>query len=288
MLYTADSGKVMQSAESRPANYATIKALHLLSGTVPIDDSFRYLEHARQAIEGASRAGDYEKVDIEMLQSLREQTAELWSLFAKERAGELSYAWPEPVRDQASGHFIRLNNAWREHNPNCLRLGHPEKDGKKQIIPKIIHQTYKTTAIPPVWQEVQASCIALHPESEGWEYKLWTDEMGLEFIQQEYVWFYETYAGYEYPVRTRYGSLCFASRRIYIDLDDGCNRSLEPLLVYPSFVRRTFPTGISNDVMGAVPGHSFFVRVSERIKNYDRGWWCSRMALYIGDRPHQA
>ncbi|KAK3626477.1 hypothetical protein LTR22_023171 [Elasticomyces elasticus] len=116
MQYTADSGKVKQNADSRPANYATIKALHLLSGTVPIDDSFRYLEHAQQAIEGASRAGDYEKVDIEMLQSLREQTAELWSLYEKERAGELSYAWPEPVRDQASGLFIRLNNAWREHS----------------------------------------------------------------------------------------------------------------------------------------------------------------------------
>ncbi|KAK5735791.1 hypothetical protein LTS12_026376 [Elasticomyces elasticus] len=116
MLYTADSGKVMQSADSRPANYATIKALHLLSGTVPIDDSFRYLEHARQAIEGAPRAGDYEKVDIEMLQKLREQTAELWSLYEKERAGELSYPWPEPVRDQASGLFINFDKPRREHS----------------------------------------------------------------------------------------------------------------------------------------------------------------------------
>ncbi|KAK3615076.1 hypothetical protein LTR56_026824 [Elasticomyces elasticus] len=92
MQYTADSGKVKQNGDSRPANYATIKAFHLLSGTVPIDHSFRYLEHAQQAIEGASRAGDYEKVDLEMLQSLREQTAELWSLYEKERRGELSFA----------------------------------------------------------------------------------------------------------------------------------------------------------------------------------------------------
>ncbi|KAK3613056.1 CSG1/SUR1-like protein, partial [Elasticomyces elasticus] len=53
----------------------------------------------------------------------------------------------------------------------------PREDGKKQIIPKIIHQTYKTTAIPSVWQEVQASCIALHSESKGWEYKLRTDAL---------------------------------------------------------------------------------------------------------------
>ncbi|KAK3613389.1 CSG1/SUR1-like protein [Elasticomyces elasticus] len=148
-----------------------------------------------------------------------------------------------------------------------------------------------TTAIPPVWQEVQASDIALRPEGEGWEYKLWTDEMGLQFIQQEYERFYETYARQRYPTQRadaiRYFVLAHYGG-IYIDLDDGCNRSLEPLLVYPSFVSRTISTGISNDVMGAVPGHLFFVRVSERIKNYDRGWWCSRMALYIGDRPHQA
>ncbi|KAK3613055.1 hypothetical protein LTR22_028324, partial [Elasticomyces elasticus] len=94
--------------------YATIKALHLLSGTVSLDHSFRYLVHARQAIEGVSRAGDYEKIDIEMLQKLREQMAELWSLYEKERAGELSYAWPEPVRDKASGLPIRLNKPWRK------------------------------------------------------------------------------------------------------------------------------------------------------------------------------
>ncbi|KAK5729878.1 CSG1/SUR1-like protein, partial [Elasticomyces elasticus] len=213
MQFTGDSGKVMQSADSRPANYATIKALHLLSGTVPIDNSFRYLEHARQAIEGASRAGDYEKVDIEMLQSLREQTAELWSLYEKERAGELSYAWPEPVGEQESGLSINFNKSGAVTPPGrrsywgCdprirnARVWVTTEEGKKRIIPKSIYQTYKTTATPPVWQEVQASCLALHPESEGWEYKLWTDEMGLELIQQEYERFYETYAGYEYPIQ---------------------------------------------------------------------------------------
>ncbi|KAK3626476.1 CSG1/SUR1-like protein [Elasticomyces elasticus] len=125
--------------------------------------------------------------------------------------------------------------------------GSPREEGKKQIIPKIIHQTYKTTTIPP-----------------------------------EYERFYETYAGYKYPMQPadaiRYFVLAHYGG-IYID-DDGCNRSLEPLLVYPFFVRRTIPTGISNDVMGAVPGHPFFVRVSERIKNHDHGWWCSRLAMH--------
>ncbi|TKA80003.1 hypothetical protein B0A55_02084 [Friedmanniomyces simplex] len=148
-------------------------------------------------------------------------------------------------------------------------------DSKAQIIPRIVHQTYKNASIPPVWQEAQASCIALHPEIEGWEYKLWTDKMGLEFIEKEYAWFYETYANYYYPIQRadaiRYFVLAHYGG-VYIDLDDGCNRSLEPLLGYPAFVRRTIPTGISNDVMGAVPRHPFFMRVTERIKEYDRSW----------------
>lgn len=35
-----------------------------------------------------------------------------------------------------------------------------------QIIPKIIHQTYKNEAIPEVWVDAQQSCIGLHPDYE--------------------------------------------------------------------------------------------------------------------------
>jgi mannosyltransferase OCH1-like enzyme len=59
---------------------------------------------------------------------------------------------------------------------------------------------------------------------------------------------------------------------IYIDLDDGCNRRLDPLLSYPAWVRRTVPTGISNDAMGSVPHHPFFLRVIESLSGYNRNW----------------
>ena len=38
-------------------------------------------------------------------------------------------------------------------------------DGRPQMIPKIIHQTYINESIPAVWKEPQASCIEL----EYWE-----------------------------------------------------------------------------------------------------------------------
>ena len=35
---------------------------------------------------------------------------------------------------------------------------------RPQIIPKIIHQTYKNESIPEVWKDAQRSCINLHPD----------------------------------------------------------------------------------------------------------------------------
>jgi inositol phosphorylceramide mannosyltransferase catalytic subunit len=42
-------------------------------------------------------------------------------------------------------------------------------DGKAQIIPKIIHQTYANTSLPSHWKEAQQSCLDLH---EDYEYKV--------------------------------------------------------------------------------------------------------------------
>lgn len=52
----------------------------------------------------------------------------------------------------------------------------------------------------------------------------------------------------------------------------GCNRRLDPLLAYPAWVRRTVPTGISNDAMGAIPHHPFFLRAIESLQSYDKSW----------------
>jgi len=153
--------------------------------------------------------------------------------------------------------------------------GEESQDKRPSLIPKILHQTYKNASIPPVWQNAQASCLALLKEEDGWEYKLWTDELSRKFIEKEYSWYLETFDGYPYPIQRadaiRYFVLAYYGG-VYLDLDDGCKRPLEPLLAYPAFARRTLPTGISNDIMGSVPGHPFFMFVLEEIQKYDRSW----------------
>ncbi|CAG8977411.1 hypothetical protein HYALB_00007041 [Hymenoscyphus albidus] len=140
------------------------------------------------------------------------------------------------------------------------------------LIPKIIHQTYINSSIPAKWQEGQQACVNLHSD---YEYILWTDEKSRDFIKKEYNWFLKTFDAYSYPIQRadtiRYFVL-YHYGGIYIDLDDGCNRRLDPLLRYPAWLRFTTPTGISNDAMGAVPHHPFFKFTIDLLEEYNRSW----------------
>lgn len=156
---------------------------------------------------------------------------------------------------------------------------------KNPIIPKIIHQTYKTTDVPKVWRAGQQACVDLHPD---YQYILWTDDMAREFISEEYPWFLKTWDAYKYPIQRADAIRYFALAHyggIYIDLDDVCNRKLDPLLTIPAFVRKTVPTGISNDVMGAVPRHPFFIKVLESLKKYQKNWLVPYITIMYSTGP---
>lgn len=152
-------------------------------------------------------------------------------------------------------------------------------------IPKIIHQTYKNTTIPVQWRTAQKACIDLHPD---YEYKLWTDADAREFIKKEYPWFLETFDGYPFNIQRadsiRYFVL-YHFGGIYIDLDDECKRKLDPLRQYDGWMRKTSPTGVSNDVMGATPGHPFFKKVIDRLQYYDRNWIIPYVTIMYSTGP---
>lgn len=156
---------------------------------------------------------------------------------------------------------------------------------KRPLIPKIIHQTYKTEEIPEHWQPGQQACVDLHPD---YQYILWTDDMARDFIAEEYPWFLKTWDAYPYPIQRADAIRYFALAHyggIYIDLDDGCMRTLDPLLTVPAFVRETEPTGISNDVLGAVPGHLFYLKVIESLKKYQRNWLVPYITIMFSTGP---
>lgn len=156
---------------------------------------------------------------------------------------------------------------------------------KTLLIPKIIHQTYKTEKIPEVWRPGQQACVDLHPD---YQYILWTDEMSRDFIAEKYPWFLKAWDAYPYPIQRADAIRYFALAHyggVYIDLDDGCKRRLDPLLTVPAFVRETQPTGISNDVMGAVQGHLFFVKVLDKLERYQRNWFVPYITIMFSTGP---
>ncbi|CUM67761.1 uncharacterized protein PRCAT00005466001 [Priceomyces carsonii] len=153
------------------------------------------------------------------------------------------------------------------------------------IIPKIIHQTYKTDEIPEMWKPGQQACLDLHPD---YQYILWTDQMSRDFISEEYPWFLPTWDSYIYPIQRADAIRYFALSHyggVYIDLDDGCKRKLDPLLTVPAFVRKTVPTGISNDVMGSVPRHPFFLKVLDSLKTYQKNWLVPYITIMYSTGP---
>lgn len=164
-------------------------------------------------------------------------------------------------------------------------LNPPAGSEKPQLIPKIIHQTYKTTDIPEMWKEGQQKCIDLHPD---YKYILWTDEMMSQFIREEYPEYLKTFQNYRYPIQRadaiRYFILSHYGG-IYIDLDDGCEKRLDPLLTVPAFARKTSPTGISNDVLGSVPQHPFFLKLRDSLHRYDRNWLVPYITIMASTGP---
>ncbi|KDQ52944.1 glycosyltransferase family 32 protein [Jaapia argillacea MUCL 33604] len=151
------------------------------------------------------------------------------------------------------------------------------------LIPKIIHQVYlgepEESLLASGWEEARKSCIDLHPD---WEFMVWDDEKGNQFVKENYPELLQTYLDYPYESQRsdilrlltlhQYGG-------IYIDRDLRC---LEPLDVFRSvafLVAPTNPTGISNAFIVATPYHPFLEFVMSNIQAYDMGWGSSRLTI---------
>lgn len=161
----------------------------------------------------------------------------------------------------------------------------PPARNSASLIPKIIHQTYTNESIPNHWKDAQQSCKDLHSD---YLYILWTDEMAKEFIEKEYSWFLPTYLDYQYDIQRADAIRYFALAKyggIYIDLDDGCNRKLDPLLQYSIWVRQAVPKGISNNIMGAVPAHPLFLRTIEQLEEANHRWILPYLTVMASTGP---
>jgi len=141
------------------------------------------------------------------------------------------------------------------------------------MIPRILHQTWKTREIPEAWLPLQRTWRELHPT---WEYRLWTDGDLRRLVEVSHPSFLPVYDAYpleisridaaRYVILERYGG-------VYVDLDFECLRPVDALvadheillglepkahLAAPKAASRGIDRIVCNAFMASVPGHAFW------------------------------
>ncbi|WFD30030.1 hypothetical protein MSPP1_001043 [Malassezia sp. CBS 17886] len=128
--------------------------------------------------------------------------------------------------------------------PAVLDAREPHGAEPRARIPKIIHQTWKTETLPERWAP----------------FMLWTDAGSRAFLAAEYPWFLDTFDSYPYNIQRADAIRYFVLHKhggVYMDLDIGCRRRLDPLLRFDAVLPKTIPVGVSNDLMFSAPQHPF-------------------------------
>ncbi|MBU0763931.1 MAG: hypothetical protein KJ607_03750 [Bacteroidetes bacterium] len=140
------------------------------------------------------------------------------------------------------------------------------------MIPKIIHQTWKSENVPVRWRKFVSKCQKLNPE---WEYRLWTDHANNDFVEKEFPHFYNIYSGFtknimradvvRYLIMNKIGG-------VYLDLD---YEVLKPFdftgfsVILPMNRSRTYgdpEDTLGNCILASVPGHIFWSDVLQALR----------------------
>lgn len=160
------------------------------------------------------------------------------------------------------------------------------------MIPRIIHQTYKTQDLPERWKGTPETWKRNHPE---WTYMFWTDHDNRELIKRVDPEFLPSYDAYKYPIQRADAVRYYILKHyggIYVDLDMQANASFEP--VFQAMERRNktvalFSSGnalfgkltsLTNSIMIAAPHTKHFDHVIQKLKqrsSYD--YWFPHITI---------
>ena len=143
------------------------------------------------------------------------------------------------------------------------------------MIPKILHQTWKTDIVPTGFEGYVQSWRRHNPD---WTMMFWNDRMLLEFVATHYPDFLPTFCGYERGVmRADAGRYLLLHHfgGVYADIDCECVAPFDPLLSEDRIVFckepdtharvqadfRGLPYLLFNGTMASPPGHPFWLHL---------------------------
>ncbi len=147
-------------------------------------------------------------------------------------------------------------------------------------IPRLIHQTWKTSDVPPEFQALQRSWMERNP---GFAYRFWTDDDIGRFVAEEHPALLPVFRGYADPIARIDLARYLILRRfggVYADLDFECLRPIDGLLEDRSFVvglepeehvrlakaaERGLPRILCPSFLASVPGHPFWDHLLARL-----------------------
>ncbi|MEN6541943.1 glycosyltransferase [Parvibaculum sp.] len=148
------------------------------------------------------------------------------------------------------------------------------------MIPRIIHQTWKTDLVP---QEFRTWCDSWTAFNPGWDRQMWSDRRLLEFVAGHYPEFLDLYCSLPSGVMRadagRY-MLLHHFGGLYADIDTECLGSLDAIAEegrivlslepsthwHPIAAQRGLPHLIFNGIMASPAGHPFWLHVLELMR----------------------
>ena len=151
------------------------------------------------------------------------------------------------------------------------------------MIPKIIHQTWKTLDVPEEWKEAVESCKNKHKD---YKHIIWTDEMMENFVKKEYHDFYHTYMSYPHNIQRcdafRYLVL-YKYGGIYLDMDIICKKKLDSLLEYDLVLTKSsnVENSYTNSFYMVIPNHPFIKFCIDNLPNYVNSFYYFGKHLYV-------
>jgi len=142
---------------------------------------------------------------------------------------------------------------------------------KIYMIPKIIHQTWKTHDVPKNWEQSVESCRTVYKD---YKYILWTDTDMDQFVKTHFAWFYPTWIKYPYMIQRcdsfRY-MVIYIYGGVYIDLDIGCKKQPKELLnKYDLVLAKSVnsESTLTNAFIASVPKNRFILYCIQNLNAY--------------------
>lgn len=141
------------------------------------------------------------------------------------------------------------------------------------MIPKIIHQTWKTRELPKDVKNWHLNIKELHP---GWDVRLWTDEDNLALVKEHFPHLLDIYNALEYNIMRadiiRYmymvkfgGYYLDLDYEVFIPFDD---ETSQPDLMLPVSSEANGKIILGNSIFASIPQHVYWKDILEDFQNF--------------------